>query len=114
MSRVKKNDDGTITIALKFPVDTGKKIIDSLTLRSECTVADLEAMDRAKGREVEQTKLMIAELSILSDKDFGISLGNVRKLRSVDYLVIAQEVGKIIGGEDESEGASEDGAELGK
>ena len=112
MSKVKKNDDGTLTIVLKYPIDTGKKILESVTLGTECTGADLEAMARAKGKEVEQIKHMIAELSILSDKEFGISLGNVRKLRSVDYITISKEVGKIINGEDD--GASEEGAEEGK
>lgn len=107
--RVSHNDDGTVTVALKYPVDTGKKIIESITLRTECTVADLEAMDRGKG-SVEQTKLMIAELSIMPGEKFGVSVGNVHKLRSSDYLVLAQEVGKIIGGsDDEDEGGDKAG-----
>lgn len=98
--RVRDNGDGTITVSLKYPIESGKKTITEVTLRTECTAGDLEAMDDAKGREVEKITRLVVELSVTEDK-LGLPMSAARKLRSADYVVLAREIGKIIGGDDE-------------
>lgn len=103
--------EGTVTITLKHPVTAGKKTLAEVTLRTEATVADLEAMDAGKG-DTAKTRLLIAELSQLTPVSAGVSVAMINKLRTGDYLAIAGVTGKIIAGtagedeapEDETEG----------
>jgi hypothetical protein len=97
-TRVTDNKDGTISVALKYPVEHAKRKISEIVLRTECTVADLEAMDSGKG-DVDKTKRLICELAQSSSA--SIPLAVISKLRPVDYFLLAKEVGKIISGEDE-------------
>lgn len=85
------DDDGNYIITLKVPVEHAKETISVVKLRGNATVEDLEAMDRGKG-EVAKTVHLISELS-------GLSLTAVRKLKPVDYAVIGEAVGAILGNE---------------
>lgn len=99
-SRVKHNDDGSVTVTLKHPVEHSNRTIESVTIRGECTVADLEAMDGGDG-DVEKTVMMLSQLSSKHVGEPGLPLGALRKLRTADYLLLAREVGRIIGGDDD-------------
>lgn len=85
------NDDGSVTVFLRYPVVHHDKEITQLTLRSMVTVADLESMDNAKG-EVKKTIALISELS-------GVSVAAIRKLASIDYAEIQGVVSEIMGKE---------------
>jgi hypothetical protein len=79
-------------VALDFPLKGGKgPEITELKLRGEPTVADLEAMDRAKG-DVEKSRLLIADLS-------GVSPATLATMRVKDYMRVMEAVGAILGNE---------------
>ncbi len=95
MSRVAVNDDGTVTVTLKHPIEKGKSTVTEISIRTECLVSDLEAMDSGKG-DVEKTLKLISELSCISNMRPGISVDMLRLLRSSDYLILAKQAGKAI------------------
>lgn len=100
--RITRNDDGTVTCKLKFPVEMHNRTLSEIILRTDCRVSDLEAMDAGTG-DIDKTNRMIAELSELKPGHAGISVGTVRKLHASDWMPIAKEVGKIIGGDDDED-----------
>jgi hypothetical protein len=87
----KRNEDGSFIVELEHPVEHAGKSIDRIVLRGEATVADLEAMDGAKG-EIGKTINLVAELS-------GVSKLVIRKMRPSDYQVVAEVVADILGNE---------------
>ena len=87
----KTNGDGSVTITLAYPIQLKDKIVDSVTLRGEVTVEDLEVMDKGKG-EVAKSIYMIAELS-------GLSPGVIRKMKSADFGAVADALAHVMGDE---------------
>lgn len=98
--RVKHNDDGSVTVALKYPIEHGERVISAVTIRGECTVTDLESMDDGDG-DIDKTVRMLSQLSSKSIGEPGLPVSVLKKMRTADYLLLAREVGRIIGGDDE-------------
>ncbi len=94
------NGDGTVTVTLKYPFESGKKNVTEVTIRTECTVADLEAMDAGKG-DVDKTVRLIAELSEVSASQPGLSASTIRKMRSSDYLILSKIASSAISSSDD-------------
>ncbi len=95
IKNVTQNDDGSFTVKLKFPVEHANRTVKELRLRSEMTVADLEAMDKASG-DVEKSMRIIAELS-------GCAMALLRKLKPADFGTLNKVIAEIMGGDEEEE-----------
>lgn len=89
ISKFRRNADGSVTVPLLKPVQHGERSVSEVTLRGEPTVADLEAMDKAKG-EVEKSLYLIAELS-------GLSVGCLRKVKAMDFAAIGEALNDVLG-----------------
>jgi hypothetical protein len=88
-SQLVHNEDGSITVKLKFPIEHSKQSFTEVKLRGEATAGDLESMDDGKG-DMHKTLCLIQELS-------GVSIGALRKMRSVDYAALSEAVAEILG-----------------
>lgn len=89
--RIKKEEDGSLVVALEFPLKGAKGDVKEIRLRGNPTVADLEAMDKAKG-DVEKSRLLVSDLS-------GVSSSLLSTMRVPDYVVVMEAVAKIMGNE---------------
>ena len=60
--RVTINSDGTATVALHFPIQSGKELISELTIRRP-RAKDLRKMDNSVGGAIEKGLVMVTDCS---------------------------------------------------
>lgn len=111
-TRVKYNEDGTVTVRLKVPKEYKGKLIDSVTMRTEATIDDIEEMERAgEGRKLDAGIRLASSLSS-SGSGPGVHRLAIRAMAMADIVKLIAVASKALKIDDE-DGDAEEGQEKG-